>query len=112
MSHSTIPTPRPPYSSGHDTTDQRASYMTRSQARWASNPSAVSSDGNAPVPVVADGAWASSQDRTSARNRSCSDVKRRSMHRESDTPPDIGQQAKGREGPCLGPGPPDVEAQE
>src|ERR1700691_4757713 len=77
MSHSTSPTPRPPYSSGHDTTDQRASSMTRSQARWASNPSAVSSDGKGPVPFDAEGALASSHER------------------ESDTPPDIGQQSKG-----------------
>ena len=46
--HSMIPTPRPPTPSGHDTTDQRSAAMVRSQARWASKPSAVSSDGNEP----------------------------------------------------------------
>ena len=75
------PTPRPPNSSGHETTDQRASYMVFSQARWASKPAAVSSEGNGPRPLAAVGTWLSNQARASDRNSSCSLVKPRSMAR-------------------------------
>ena len=37
-SHSRIPTPRPPYSSGHETTDQRSSYMARSHSAMGLEP--------------------------------------------------------------------------
>ncbi len=47
-SHSAIPTPRPPNSSGHETTDQRSAAMVASHERWASKPSAVSSEGSEP----------------------------------------------------------------
>ena len=74
-SHSRIPTPRPPYSSGHDTTDQRSAASSASQARWASKPSAVSSDGER----RGGGACPSSQARASARNASWASVKCRSI---------------------------------
>ena len=69
-----MPTSRPPYSVGQLTTDQRSSNMVRSQARWASKPSAVSSEGRGSA-----GTWASSQARASARKASCSGLKVRSM---------------------------------
>ncbi len=72
-----MPTPRPPYSSGHDTTDQRSANMVRSHSRWASNPSAVSSDGR----LRGGGTWAASQERASARKASWAGVNRRSIGR-------------------------------
>ena len=69
-SHSRMPTPRPPYSSGHDTTDQRSAASSASQARWASKPSAVSREGS----ERGAGAWAASQARASARNASWASV--------------------------------------
>ena len=66
ISHSTMPTPRPPYCSGHDTTDQRSADMVCSHRRWASKPSAVSREGR----LRGGGTWASSQARASARKAS------------------------------------------
>ena len=48
-----MPTSRPPYSTGQLTTDQRSSNMVRSQARWASKPSAVSREGRGSVGTCA-----------------------------------------------------------
>ncbi len=70
INHSRMPTPRPPYSSGHDTTDHRSANMVRSHARWASKPSAVSRDGRA----CGAGAWADSHVRASSRNASWASV--------------------------------------
>ncbi len=75
ISHSRMPTPRPPNSSGHDTTDHRSSNMVCSQARWASNPAAVSRDGR----DRGAGACRASQARASARKASWAAVKRRSI---------------------------------
>src|ERR1700677_802558 len=69
-----MPTSRPPYSTGQLTTDQRSSYMVRSQARWASKPSAVSREGRGSV-----GTCAPNHARASARKASCSASKVRSM---------------------------------
>ena len=69
-----MPRSRPPYSAGQLTTDQRSSYMVRSQARCASKPSAVSSEGRGSA-----GTCAASHARASARNASCSALKVRSM---------------------------------
>src|SRR5271163_1073687 len=69
-----MPTSRPPYSTGQLTTDQRSSYMVRSQARWASNPAAVSSEGRGSA-----GTCAASHAHASARKASCAALKVRSM---------------------------------
>ncbi len=49
--------------------------MVRSQARWASKPSAVSSEGSEPGA----GTWAASHARASSRNSSWAGVNRRSI---------------------------------
>src|SRR6516165_6155346 len=56
-----MPRSRPPYSTGQFTTDQRSPYMVRSQARWASKPSAVSKEGSGSL-----GTCAASQESSSA----------------------------------------------
>ena len=73
------PAARPPYSSGHDTTDHRASNIAFSHTLWAAKPSAVSSDGSGPLPLRSDGTCASSQARASARKASSSGVNLRSI---------------------------------
>ena len=75
ISHSRMPTPRPPNASGHETTDHRSSNMVCSQARWASNPAAVSREGR----DRGGGACRASQARASARKASWAAVKRRSI---------------------------------
>src|SRR5271156_1176160 len=69
-----MPTSRPPYSVGQLTTDQRSSNRVRSQARWASKPSAVSREGRGSA-----GTCAANQARASARKASSSVLKVRSM---------------------------------
>ncbi len=66
-SHRSRSAPRPPYSCGQDTTDQRSACSRASHARCAAKPSAVSSEGRGPA-----GTWRASQSRASARKASTS----------------------------------------
>src|SRR3954447_23867169 len=72
ISQSMSDAPPPAYSSGHATTDQRASAIRRSHSRCAAKPSAVSREGRFR------GTFADNHSRTSARNASCAAVKARS----------------------------------
>ncbi len=77
-----IELPRPPYSSGQDTTDQRSAASAASHSRWAANPSAVSRDGSG-----AGGTWSASQSRTSVRNAPSDASKSRSISRPPSSSP-------------------------
>src|SRR6266540_3675488 len=70
---------RPPYSSGHDTTAQRASNRARSHSLWRAKPSRVSPDGSA-----GRGTLASSHERASARKACSVSVKVRSTDASAD----------------------------
>ncbi len=48
ISHSKMPTPRPPYSGGQLTTDHRSEASLPSHTRCCSKPSAVSSEARLP----------------------------------------------------------------